>query len=331
MGGSDRPHPPDDLARVGGNRAGVVEWANEAFGRLTGIPLADTIDKPVTRFLERAGVELEVVDFVAQHFFEGRPCRIEFPFERPDGRRIDVLLEVEAIRDAEGEIDRFEAVARERRDERADRDAHATRAETPDARARAETTTNSMRQPRTAGLDLAAEVGRIVEWSTRHDLTRANGSSGDGGAGGTRVPRLELAFEAGLPRVAVDRAALRGLVDELLSAAREAIVESGDAWGTITLTVARADANRRYRSRAHAVPAFPEAIARGPRVVLEVHDTGHAVASEERARRLDRIRERARAMGADVHLDATPGCGNQVLVLFEPAFDRERRSPFPER
>src|SRR5262245_24686679 len=85
----------EPIARGVGNLAGVVEWANEDFERLTGIPLRDTLDKPVTRFLDRAGVDLEVVDFVAQHFFEGRSCRIEFPFDRPDGGRIDVLLEVE--------------------------------------------------------------------------------------------------------------------------------------------------------------------------------------------------------------------------------------------
>ena len=82
----------ESRARVTGNRAGVVEWANEAFGRLTGIPLAETVNKPVTRLLDRAGIELEVVEFVAEDFFAGRRCRIERPFERSDGRRIDVLL-----------------------------------------------------------------------------------------------------------------------------------------------------------------------------------------------------------------------------------------------
>ena len=47
----------EPLARVVGNLAGVVEWANEAFERLSGIPLCETLGKPVSRFLERAGID----------------------------------------------------------------------------------------------------------------------------------------------------------------------------------------------------------------------------------------------------------------------------------
>ena len=77
------------FAVVLGNLAGVVEWADDAWTRLTGFPLDQTIQKPITHFLERAGIEVELVDFVGQHFLEGRPCTLEFPFETFDGRSID--------------------------------------------------------------------------------------------------------------------------------------------------------------------------------------------------------------------------------------------------
>src|SRR5690606_15849368 len=108
----------EPIARAIGNLAGVVEWANDAFASLSGIPLGETVDKPVGRLLERAGIGLDVVELVAQQFFEGQVCRIAFPFERPDGRRIEVVLDVTALRDEQGEIERFLAEARERdRDE----------------------------------------------------------------------------------------------------------------------------------------------------------------------------------------------------------------------
>ena len=48
-------------AVVVGNRAGVVEWTSDAWSRLTGFPLSETLDKPITHFLTCAGLELELV------------------------------------------------------------------------------------------------------------------------------------------------------------------------------------------------------------------------------------------------------------------------------
>lgn len=101
-----------DHAMIIGDRAGIVAWANAAWSRITGIPLAETIHKPITHFLEVAEIELELVDFVGQHFLEGRSCIIEFPFKTFDQREIQVHLEVQPIRKAPGELDGFVAVAR---------------------------------------------------------------------------------------------------------------------------------------------------------------------------------------------------------------------------
>ncbi len=95
-----------------GDRAGIVEWANAAWSQITGIPLSETVHKPIGHFLEVANIEFELVDFVGQHFLEGRSCVIEFPFETNDGQEIQIHLEVQPIRKAPGELDGFMAVAR---------------------------------------------------------------------------------------------------------------------------------------------------------------------------------------------------------------------------
>lgn len=95
-----------------GDRTGIVAWANAAWSQITGIPLSETVHKPITHFLEVAEIELELVDFVGQHFLEGRSCIIEFPFKTFDQREIQVHLEVQPIRNAPGELDGFVAVAR---------------------------------------------------------------------------------------------------------------------------------------------------------------------------------------------------------------------------
>lgn len=308
----------ESLARVVGNLAGVVEWANEAFGRLTGIPLDETLDKPVTLFLERAGIELEVVDFVAQHFFEGRVCRIEFPFERPDGSRLDVLLEVEALRDEHGEIDRFLAIAREQVRGGGEPTASLT------AELTAAPISTPRSQPRCSGqlpLDLSAEVER--------ELVDAAGRARNG----VNPPAFDLELAPSLDPIEGTRLDLVALVRCLLASATKALSDAGDAFGALSVTTGQTTPNRRFVSKVHAIPVGPAAFANERRVYLEVHDTARplAPAAIERIRRgepgggpggeareaeLVRASEWAQRLGATLAIDSTPGCGNQVLVLF---------------
>jgi PAS domain S-box-containing protein len=94
-----------------GDRTGIVSWANAAWSQMTGIPLTETVDKPITGFLEVADIELELVDFVGQHFLAGRTCMVEFPFKTFDQREIHIHLEVRPIRRSPGELDGFLAIA----------------------------------------------------------------------------------------------------------------------------------------------------------------------------------------------------------------------------
>ena len=353
----------ESLAEVLGNRAGVVEWANAAFEQLTGIPLADTVDKPVTRFLERAGLDLEVVDFVAQHFFEGRPCRLEFPFERPDGRRIDVLLEVEALRDALGEIDRFRATACERSEPAADRHA-------PPRSRRAEPSTTTSTTPSTTPASSprskpALPMIRLAP-AIHRALAPAPAEAGHALPPSPDAWLLDLALSPEPLAIHASASALEGLVASLVRAARASLVLADHAWGTLTLTTGRTTPHRRFISKVHAIPASAPALADTSQVHLELHDTGApidaavlarlrrlaasipdlapdldsaaAAATESRSdataqcvddhgdashcgadAREDALVEaiqRAHRLGASIHLDSTPGCGNQVLVLF---------------
>lgn len=343
-------------ATVVGNRAGVVEWANDAFARLSGIPLADTVNKPVTHFLERTGLDLEVVDFVAQHFFDGRPCRLEFPFERPDGRRIEVLLEVEALRDALGEIDRFRAAAQESLEPAADEPAPPPIRGTECAPTPLISSAFAPHPP--PDFTATAELGPAIHRA----LAAARPGHDPDTADGSEAWLLDLALSPEPLAIHAHAAALEELVCALLRAARASLARADHAWGTITLTTGRTTPHRRFISKVHAIPVGAAAQADASRIHLEVHDTGAplenavlarlrriaasasdpdsavapdsegrtdpapehpgilaaatAGAADAREGALVAAIQRARRLGASIHLDSTPGCGNQVLVLF---------------
>ncbi|MBK7949167.1 MAG: PAS domain-containing protein [Deltaproteobacteria bacterium] len=341
-------------ARIVGNLAGVVEWANDAFAQLSGIGLDETVDKPVSRLLERAGIDLEIVEFVAQHFFEGRVCRVAFPFERPDGRRIDVLLEVEALRDALGEVDRFSAIAREESaapcaSETASPNRSPSRAEPPPApgyavdldaairRAVEAALAGGRREPNASGDELGLTVELDLAGGLERIAVAGLGGEGLGGDAGD----LRAACPATVEPPAGQ--AIESLATALFEAARLGVAEAGNAGGVITLSTARLDVHRRFVSKVHAIPACPAERSASGDVVLEVHDTGRALppsvlaalarGDSAAARALDpsaRVGALAEAcacalgLGARIHLDGTPGCGSQVLVLFEPAPNQAR-------
>ncbi len=100
-----------ERAIVVGNRAGVIEWANDAWTRVTGYPLDDSTSKPVTSFLAGVDVDPGVVDFVAGCFGQGRVCELELPLTPPGRKQLWVQLRVEPLFDARGEVSDFIASA----------------------------------------------------------------------------------------------------------------------------------------------------------------------------------------------------------------------------
>ncbi len=305
-----RAHP-EAIARgdavVVGSLAGVVEWADEAWTRLTGFPLDETVDKPITHFLDHAGLERELVEFVAQHFLEGRPCTVALPFDTFDGRRIDVTLEVERWRDEESDSSRFIAVVRE-----------APRNEAPGAavehRPAPRTRTPDGRSARGSGAPLAPIVADAAEAGRPDSAT-------------VRAFDVHVAPAARLRAVPAEP--IRPILDALLEAARAA-VESGAAW--LSVVAGPLEPGRSHHSLVHPIPNRAVAGRARAGCYVEVHDTAphldrealariDANAPGPNAREIALARAAALAASADLalHLDSTPGCGTQALLVLDRA------------
>ncbi len=100
-----------ESAIVVGNRAGIIEWANDAWTRVTGYALDDSISKPVSHFLERVDVGPDLVDFVASCFQQGKTCEVEFPLKTPEDKQLWIQLCVEPLLGESGEVSDFIATA----------------------------------------------------------------------------------------------------------------------------------------------------------------------------------------------------------------------------
>jgi len=100
-----------DRAMVVGNRAGLIEWANAAWTRVTGYALDESIGKPVQSFLESVDLDRGVVDFVARCFAQGKACEVEFPLAPPGRDALWVQLRVEPLLDGSSAPCDFIAIA----------------------------------------------------------------------------------------------------------------------------------------------------------------------------------------------------------------------------
>jgi hypothetical protein len=334
-----------DEAVIVGDRAGVVAWVNAAWSRITGFPTAETVRKPIGHFLDRAGIELELVDFVGRRFVEGLSCRLQFPFETFEGRAIRVDLEVTPVRGASGELDAFRATARvlpepPASDARAPRgasrgvDVGARHAELRDVLEPRWPTPDGLDRPSTDARPpgvAAADPARSRLSNRLHEACARRAA-----LTGPRV-HFDLVVDPERPLVDLDHptdAAASGtgatafddLVESLLDAALAGV---DDSWGTVTLVTGRTRRARGHVSLVHPIIARPRALAAGPHAFLEVHDTGTPLdpdflarlargeggAATPREVALVRARAHAQAIGATLHVDSRPGCGSQSLVL----------------
>jgi PAS domain S-box-containing protein len=302
-----------DHAIIVGDRAGVVEWANDAWSRITGFPLAETLHKPISHFLEVAGIELELVDFVGQHYLEGRTCTIEFPFETFDEREIQVHLEVQPVRNKAGELDAFVATANviPERGPQEHSVPHAPAAQ------RSQALEQRSANPRPRSTD---EGNASVSFS---ECVRRACSSAKSCAN-NRV-YFDLSLPANLPNIELHSDRLTELANSLIEAALQSLEESS---GCVTVMTGLTTAKRGHISEAYPIVARPAELAVGPHLFLEVHDTGLPLPPDK----LTRVRERhpgsspreaalssafefSHALGGTLHIDSAWGCGNQSLVL----------------
>ena len=298
-----------------GNLAGIVEWTGEAWARLTGFPLEETIAKPITHFLERAGIETELVEFVAQRFLDGHACTVELPFDTFDGRRIDAHLEVTPLRGEDGEIERFIAIASDVSDRvveaPTDRLSTAASSHPGDARQTPIARPNATRTERHAGprFELRAVIEEAVQ-----PLTEEQRSAG----------RFDLAIARDLPPVDADRYALDAILRLLIVAATH---DARDSPRFVSVLAGTLTPRRSHHSEVHPIPARATARLDLDHAFVEVHDTGPPLSMEAlarirsgdpgaapRERLLARATELAQRIGATLHLDSTPGCGSQSLL-----------------
>jgi PAS domain S-box-containing protein len=96
-----------------GDRAGLIHWANGGWRELIGMPRDESIGKPIGSLLEQFSVDPGVVSYVSRRFLAGKTCEVEFPFQDPSGERRWLHVRVNPSRDADGEVTRFVAVARD--------------------------------------------------------------------------------------------------------------------------------------------------------------------------------------------------------------------------
>jgi PAS domain S-box-containing protein len=290
-----------------GNRAGVVEWANAAWGRVTGYALDDAIAKPIGDVLAEAGIERGVIDFVGRCFQRGEPCEIELPLDPPDGARRWIHVAVESLRDRHGEVSHFAAIAwdvtaEKRRQEATVRPPRPAPARTPRPRMDIEL----------ASTDLSAFVRELVE---RHapDALRTT---------------FDLDLPDRLPWVGVDRNRIEDVVAGLLGDAAAAI---GDEWGTVSLSTGLVESEALFVSPTYPRNCLLRDVPEGLYVFLEIHDTGPPVdrtavaavagaappaTADDRVARLAAARALLRAHGGELRIDADPGLGTRVILLF---------------
>jgi len=308
-----------------GNRAGIVEWANAAWSRVTGYALEDSIAKPVADLLGQAGIEPHVIGFVRRCFERGEPCEIELPLAPPGGAPRWIHVSVESLRDGWGEVSHFAAIAWDVTEEKR-REAEAPAARTVDPGRAAPS-----RPPRKTGAGgPAAGPAAASELALRRtdlsDFVRE------------RVGRLapasparaafDLALPAHLPWVALDRQRVAASLADLL---RDAVQAIGTEWGTVSVGTGLARNDEVLISSSYPRDCLLRGLERGLYVYVEVHDTGPPLArsvldalagrarpdtAHGRAATLETARDLARAHGGALRADADPGFGTRVILLF---------------
>ena len=289
-----------------GTVAGVVEWTDGAWTQLTGFPLVETVQKPITHFLERAGLERELVEFVAHHFLEGRDCTVALPFDTFDGRHVQVTLEVEPWRDARGEITRFVAVARETEHAQTRSGAHdEVQCDSGDGR-------SPLRND--APCERIAPLSQLVEDAGAHARERL---------GSVRGLDVHLDSDGPVVTPSVAPEILAALVESATASLREQ-----PAW--LSVVGGALCAGRSHHSLVHPVANRAVIASAHPSRYVEIHDTGPNLDREALARLRSRrdapaatTRERALLgalqladeAGVELLIDSTPGCGTQALLV----------------
>jgi PAS domain S-box-containing protein len=295
---------PEDLrsgeyAVALGSRAGIIEWADDAWLRVSGYRLDRFLDKPVSALLEHVKLEPSIVEFIGGCVNAQRVCEVDVPLTTPTGAGIWVHLRVEPVLDTDGELSDFVAVAR-----------NITEAKHAEARAREAAATAVTAVDLS---ELAASVARTHR-EALHPMTA-----------------YDLWLDEDLPIVLADPTLLEGLLGRAI---RRAAVSMQEGWGTLSIStgllgsesVALYPGNL-YRGLPHAQFAYVEvhdtgdAPAAGPhRVVDEPFLTNHHPGE---ALRIATARQRLASVGGEIRLASSPWFGTSVVLLLPYSVEPE--------
>ena len=90
--------------------SGHIEWVNDAFTRLTGIPVAEAIGNVPGHLLQGPDTDLATVDRMRRHLAAREGFQVEVVNYARDGRRYWVAIDAQPIRDERGEVQQYIAV-----------------------------------------------------------------------------------------------------------------------------------------------------------------------------------------------------------------------------
>jgi PAS domain S-box-containing protein len=90
--------------------SGHIEWVNDAFTRLTGIPAAEAIGEKPGRMLQGPDTDPATIERIRNHLTAREGFQAELINYARDGRRYWLALDVQPIRDESGAVQQFIAV-----------------------------------------------------------------------------------------------------------------------------------------------------------------------------------------------------------------------------
>jgi PAS domain S-box-containing protein len=276
----------DDQAVAVGSRAGIIEWADSSWTRVTGYDLGRFIDKPVGALIDAVKLDAAVVDFVARCIRDQRICEIDVPLTTPAGANGWIHLRVEPVLDEAREVSDFVAVARDITAEKR-AEVHGTEVDAIDLS------------------DLAQNTMR--KFALRlHPMTS-----------------LDLWLGEDMPFVLADEALIAGPVERLIRRAAESM---HGAWGTLTVTTGLLGddslpihPDNLYRGLPHAQFAYIEVHDTGD----APNGGAHQIIDEpflanfvgEEPLRLAKARRLLARQGGEIRIASSPWFGTSVVLL----------------
>ncbi len=288
-----------------GNRAGVTEWANPRWLAITGFASEETLGKPVSQVLAESDVDPDVPSFIEDHFAAGLRCVVSLPFQRRDGAKLWLQLEVLPELDERREPVGFVALLQDVSEARGEASSHPPPAESPPRR----------RETAPHSADLRACVKTAMGGLAESLPTTV---------------AIDASCDEDVPAIAMHGEALAELIRSL---AASAVGAMDDTWGTLSMSTGIALPGVPLRSETYRSSFFGTCHERETLAFVEIHDTAPSLRPDEcralcggdsvagvrepigRVAVMLRARRELEEAGARLHVASAPGAGTRLLLL----------------